>query len=74
MKYGMSYEVVMVMTLIFYSVRSWIRYYATSRKVDGSIPNEVIGILRLLSLSDHTVTLGSTEPLTQISTRCMCWE
>ena len=67
MNYGMTYKVVIVMTLIFYSVRSWKRYYATSRKVEGSIPNGVIGILRSLNLSGHTVTLGSNEPLTLIS-------
>ena len=67
MNYGMTYEVIIVMTLIFYSIRSWKRYYATSRKVAGSIPDEVIGILHLINLSGHTVTLGSNEPLTLIS-------
>jgi hypothetical protein len=40
-------------------------HYATSRKVAGSIPDEVV---RFFS-SSRTVTLASTQPLTEMSTR-----
>jgi hypothetical protein len=44
------------------------RHYATSRKITGSIP-EVIGFFNLLNHSSRTITLGSTQPLTEMSTR-----
>jgi hypothetical protein len=49
--------------------RSWLRHYATSRKVAGSIPDEVIGFLNLPNPSSRTMALGSTQPLTEMSTR-----
>ena len=42
---------------------------ATSRKVEGSIPGGVIGIFPFGS----TVSLGSTQPLTEMSTRNIYW-
>ena len=42
---------------------------ATSRKVAGSIPDGDIGIFYGHNLSGHTMVLGSTQPLTEISTR-----
>jgi len=41
--------------------RSWLRHCATSRKVKGSIP------------SGRTVAQGSTQPLTEMSTRDISW-
>jgi hypothetical protein len=52
-----------------YRERSWLRHYATSRKVAGSIPDEVIGFFNLPNLSSRTMALGSTQPLTEMSTR-----
>jgi hypothetical protein len=49
--------------------RSWLRHYATSRKVAGSIPDEVIGFFNWPHPSSPTVALGSTELLTEMSTR-----
>jgi hypothetical protein len=43
-------------------------YYATSRKVAGSIPDEVIGFFSWPDLSSCTVALGTTQPLTEMST------
>jgi hypothetical protein len=43
--------------------------YDTSRKVTGSIPDEIIGFFNLHNLSSRTVALGSTQPLTEMSTR-----
>jgi hypothetical protein len=41
-----------------------VAYYAASRKVAGSIPNEVIGFLSWPNPSSHTIALGLTQPLT----------
>jgi hypothetical protein len=43
--------------------------YATSRKVTGSIPYEVIGFFNLPNPSSGTTVLGSTQPLTGMNTR-----
>jgi hypothetical protein len=48
---------------------SWLRHCATSWKVTGSIPDGVIGIFYWLNPSGHTVALGSTQPVTEMSTR-----
>jgi hypothetical protein len=40
-----------------------------SRKVTGSIPDEAIGFLNLPNPSSLTMALGSTQPLTEMSTR-----
>jgi hypothetical protein len=50
-------------------LRSWLRHYATSRKVADLIPDDVIEFLSLPNPSSRTMALGSTEPLTQMSTR-----
>ena len=42
---------------------------ATSRKVAGSIPAGVIGVFHGHNLSGRTMALGSTQPLTHMSTR-----
>jgi coenzyme F420-reducing hydrogenase delta subunit len=48
---------------------SWLRHYATSRKVAGSIPHEVIGfIFNGPNPSSRTMALGSTQSLTEMST------
>jgi hypothetical protein len=49
--------------------RSLLRHYATSRKVASSIPDEIIGIFNLPNPSSRTMALGSTQPLTEMSTR-----
>jgi hypothetical protein len=43
-------------------------HYATSRKVAGSIPDEV-DFFNLPNPSSHTMVMGSTQPLTEMSTR-----
>jgi hypothetical protein len=54
-------------------VAQWLRYYATNRKVAGSIPDGVIGIFHSHNPSDRTMALGSTQPLTEMSTRSISW-
>ena len=53
--------------------RSWFRHLATSQKIAGSIPDCVIGIFHWHNPSSRTRALGSTQPLTEMSTRCISW-
>jgi hypothetical protein len=55
------------------AVAQWLRYCATNRKVAGSTPDGVFGFFRWRKPSDRTMTLGSTQPLTEISTRSISW-
>jgi hypothetical protein len=50
-----------------------LEHCATSRKVAGSIPDGVIWIFRLNNPSGPTMTLGSTEPVIEISIRNISW-
>jgi hypothetical protein len=43
--------------------------YAASRKIVGSIPDDVIGFFNGPNPSSRTVALWSAQPLTEISTR-----
>ena len=52
---------------------SWLRHCVTSRKVEGSIPDGVIVIIHWRNPSGQTVALGSTHPLTEMSTRNIFW-
>jgi hypothetical protein len=47
--------------------RGLLRYYATSRKVAGSIP-DVIGFFNWPNPSSRTMAVGSTQPLIEMST------
>jgi hypothetical protein len=49
--------------------RSWLRHYITSRKVAGSILVEIIGFFYRLNSSSRAMALGSTQPLTEMSTK-----
>jgi hypothetical protein len=53
------------------AVAQWLRCCATNRKVAVSIPAGVIGIFHWHNPSDCTMALGSTQPLTEMSTRCI---
>jgi hypothetical protein len=53
--------------------RSWLRHCTTSQKVTGSIPNGVIGIFHWHNPFGRTMTLGLTQPLTEMSTRNNSW-
>lgn len=53
----------------------WAHYSSSlSRKVVGLISNAVIGIFQWFNPSDRTVTLESTQPRKETSTRNICWE
>jgi hypothetical protein len=50
--------------------RSWLRYYyATSRKVAGSNPDQITGFFNWPNPSSRTMALRSTQPLTETITR-----
>jgi hypothetical protein len=48
---------------------SRLRHYAASRKVAGSIPDEVIGFSSWHNRFNYTIALWSTQPLKEMSTR-----
>jgi hypothetical protein len=52
-----------------HAVVQWLRHCATNRKVAGSIPDGVIGIFHWHNPSGRTMALGSTQTLTEMSTR-----
>jgi len=54
---------------IFSECHSWHH----SRKVAGSIPDGVIGLFHWNNISGRTMVLGSTQPLTEMSTRDVSW-
>ena len=55
------------------AVAKWLRCCATNGKVAGSIRAGVIGIFQWHNPSDRTMALGSTQPLTEMSTRSISW-
>jgi len=46
-------------------------HYAKNWQVAGSIPDGVFGIFRWHSTSGCTMAQGLTQPLTEMSTRCI---
>jgi hypothetical protein len=46
-----------------------LRHYATRRNVADSIPGEVTGFFSWPNPSSRIMALGSTQPLTEMSTR-----
>ena len=46
----------------------WLRHYASNRQVAGSISDDVIGVFQWHNPSGRTMALGSTQPLTEMST------
>ena len=53
--------------------RSSLRHRATRRKVAGSIPDGVTAIFHWHNPCGRTMTLGLTQPLTEMSTRNISW-
>jgi hypothetical protein len=73
-----SVKISILLHLVYYltqgtTVAQWLRYCATNRKVAGSIPDDVIGIFHWHNPSDRTMAMGSTQPLTEMSTRSISW-
>jgi hypothetical protein len=55
--------------LLAFLVVSWLRHYATSWRVTGLIPNEITGFFNWPNSSSHSMGLGLTQPLTEMSSR-----
>ena len=55
------------------AVAQRLRCWATNRKVAGSIPDGVSGFFIDINTSDRTMALGSTQPLTEMSTMSISW-
>ena len=53
---------------------SRLRHCATSRKVEGSIPDSVIGIFHWHIPSDRTMSLRSTQSPTEMCTTNISWK
>jgi hypothetical protein len=56
-----------------YAVAQLVEALTTCRKVVGSIPDDVITIFHWHNPSGRTIALGSTQPLTEMSTRSISW-
>jgi len=54
-------------------VRGGALSWGTALQVAGSIPDGVIGIFHWHNPSGRTMALGSTQPLTEMSTRNISW-
>ena len=66
-KGGTAYEVSTY--LVGRAVVKWLRHYATNWQVAGSIYDGVIEIFQRHNPSSRTMALGSTQLLTETSTR-----
>jgi hypothetical protein len=55
------------------AVLQWLRYCTTNQKVAGPIPDGVMEFFIDINPSDRTVALGSTQPLTEMTTRSISW-
>jgi hypothetical protein len=67
-----TYTFIFSLSIVYKSghmVAQLLRHCATSRKVVGSIPDEVIGFLNLLNPSSRTLAQKSIQPITEMSTR-----
>jgi len=56
-----------------YVYQASFRQYATKRKVAGSIPDGFVVFFIDIILPSRTVALGSTQPLTEMSTGNISW-
>ena len=73
----MACGILFLLSFVVYGARCWwrsrLRLCATSRKIAGSIPDGVIGIFRWHNPSGHTMALGLTQPLTEMSPSNISW-
>jgi hypothetical protein len=54
--------------------RGWLRHCAPQWEVMGSIPSRALGNLYITySIHSHSVGLGSTQPLTEMTTKEFPW-
>jgi membrane-bound lytic murein transglycosylase B len=55
------------------AVAQWLRYCATNQKVAGSTADGVMEFFTDVNPSDRIMALGSTQPLTEMSTGSIFW-
>jgi hypothetical protein len=55
------------------AVAQWLRYCAANQEVAGSLPDGVMEFFIGINPSDRTMALESTQPLTEMTTRCISW-
>ena len=70
---SISIYIILHMIYVETVVAQWLRCCATNWKVAGSIPDGVTGIFHWHKLSDRAIALGSTQHLTEMSTRRISW-
>jgi hypothetical protein len=75
-QYHLNCMICMILTRdefsMYHFLCSWLRNCATNRKVEDSIPDKIIEFFFFFNLpnpSSRTMSLGSTQPLTDMSTR-----
>jgi hypothetical protein len=67
--YSIYYELAAFTCLEWrHAIAQWLRHCATNWTVAGSIPEGVIGMFHWHDPSGRTMALGSTQPLTEMST------
>jgi hypothetical protein len=69
----MTYDYPVVFIRAGTAAAQWLRYCATNQKFAGSIPDGVMEFFIDINPSDRTMVLGSTQPLTEMSTRSFSW-
>jgi hypothetical protein len=55
------------------AVAQWLRYCAANQKVARSILDGAMGFFIDINPSDRTMALGSTQPLTEMSSKSISW-
>jgi hypothetical protein len=71
--YRKSFEYILIVKPLFLSRGARGGVDATNRQFAGSIPDDVIGNFQWHNPSGRAMALGSTQPLTEMSTRCISW-
>jgi hypothetical protein len=56
-----------------HAVAQLVEELCSNRKVAGSIPDGVIGIFHRHNPSGRAMAVGSTQPVTEMSTRSISW-
>jgi len=55
------------------TLKQWLTHYSTNRHVAALIPTVIIEIFQSNNDSIRTIALGSTYPVTELSTSCVSW-
>ena len=67
------FNIFAALSILRTTVAQRLRCCATNRKVAGSIPDGVTGVFHWHNPSERTMALGSTQPLTEMSTGSISW-